>query len=224
MAVPVSDRLFRYSFSSPENARDLARNLLPSRYHHLVEEARVSVDSKSYIEAELREQLTDLLICFDRPAGDATLYLYVLVEHKSQPEHWTTFQLLRYMLAVWSDVLRHEGPEPQRLPPILPVVLYQGARRWNSPRTFEALVETAGKDDEREGPARHIPRFEPLFVNLQSLPDEHLHGGVRAVVALLFLKYLARRIDRRAGRAGAPRCDAPRGRHAGAIMIARRTS
>ena len=72
MAVPVSDRLFRYSFSSPENARDLARNLLPPRYHHLVGEARVTVDSKSYIEAELREQLTDLLICFDRPARDST--------------------------------------------------------------------------------------------------------------------------------------------------------
>ena len=28
MAIPVSDRLFRYSFSSPENARDLARNVL----------------------------------------------------------------------------------------------------------------------------------------------------------------------------------------------------
>jgi predicted transposase YdaD len=202
MAVPVSDRLFRYAFSSPENARDLARNLLPPRYHHVVEEARVSVDSKSYIEAELREQLTDLLICFDRPAGDAALYLYVLVEHKSQPEHWTTFQLLRYMLAVWSDVLRREGSEPKRLPPILPVVLYQGTREWDVPRTFEALIESADGEVPGESSAvhipHHIPRFEPLFVNLQSHPDENFHGGVRAVVALLFLKYLARRIDRTA--------------------------
>jgi hypothetical protein len=111
MAVPVSDRLFRYAFSSPENARDLARNLL---------------------------------ICFGRPAGDAALYVYVLVEHKSQPDHWTPFQLLRYMLAVWSDVLRRERPEPQRLPPLLPVVLYQGTREWNAPRTFEALIKSAG--------------------------------------------------------------------------------
>jgi hypothetical protein len=106
------------------------------------------------------------------------------------------------MLAVWSDVLRREGPDPQRLPPILPVVLYQGTREWNSPRTFEALIESAGGAVPGESPAvhipRYIPRFEPLFVNVQSLPDEHLHGGVRAVVAL-------------------------RKRHAGAIMIARRT-
>ncbi|NBC30066.1 MAG: hypothetical protein GVY29_08765, partial [Spirochaetes bacterium] len=159
MAIPVSDRLFRYSFSSPESARDLARNLLPSPYQRVVEGARVSVDNKSYIEAELREQLTDLLIRFDRPAGRSasgetsdggaarpagaparrtgrsqrrgTLYLYVLVEHKSQPERWTPFQLLRYMLAVWGDVLRRERPEPEQLPAILPVVLYQGARQWN---------------------------------------------------------------------------------------------
>ena len=92
------------------------------------------------------------------PVGDAALYLYVLVEHKSQPEHWTTFQLLRYMLAVWSDVLRREGPEAQRLPPILPVVFHQGAREWNSPRTFEALIESAGGEVPGESPAVHIPR------------------------------------------------------------------
>jgi hypothetical protein len=84
------------------------------------------------------------------------------------------------------------------------VVLYQGTREWNAPRTFEALIESAGGEVPGESPAvhipRHVPRFEPLFVNLQSLPDKHFHGGVRAVVALLFLKYLARRIDRRAAR------------------------
>ena len=104
------------------------------------------------------------------------------------------------MLAVWSDVLRREGPEAQRLPPILPVVFHQGAREWNSPRTVEALIESAGEEVPGKSPAvhipRHIPRFEPLFVNLQSLPDKHFHGGVRAVVALLFLKYLARRRNR----------------------------
>ena len=62
------------------------------------------------------------------------------------------------MLAVWSDVLRREGPEAQRLPPILPVVFHQGAREWNSPRTFEALIESAGGEVPGESPAVHIPR------------------------------------------------------------------
>ncbi|NBC28725.1 MAG: hypothetical protein GVY29_01900 [Spirochaetes bacterium] len=95
------------------------------------------------------------------------------------------------------------------MPAIIPVVLYQGTRQWNSPLSFEALVDPvpAGGDDADESRAHqdpaaqtpsHIPRFEPLFVSLQSLPDEELHGGVRTVVALLFLKYFARRIDREA--------------------------
>ena len=76
-----------------------------------------------------------------------------------------------------------------------------------APLAFEALVDIvpagpapAGGDDagsghEHSGPwphtPSHVPRFEPLFVDLQSLPDEELYGGVRTVVALLFLKYLA---------------------------------
>ena len=202
MAIPVSDRLFRYSFASKETARDLARNLLPAPYQPVVENARVKVENKSYIEAELREQFTDLLIRFDRSAGGEGLYLYVLVEHKSRPERWTTFQLLRYMLAVWSDVLKHRGPKPSRLPAILPVVLYQGARQWNFPHAFEALVAPAPGPGKAAGEpeARHIPRFEPLFVNLQGVADDELLGGVRTVVALLFLKYLSRRIDQKAAR------------------------
>jgi predicted transposase YdaD len=197
MALPVSDRLFRSSFSTPETARDLARNLLPPSYQQLIENARVSVDTKSYIEAKLREQVTDLLVRFDRRAGGEALYLYVLVEHKSRPERWTTFQLLGYMLAVWGDLLKREGPEPKSLPPIVPVVLYQGAQQWSFPRAFEALVDPNPGDEEAPP---HTPRFEPLFVNLQGLADDKLHGGVRTVVALLFLKYLARRIDQKAAR------------------------
>ncbi|MFP3959865.1 MAG: Rpn family recombination-promoting nuclease/putative transposase [Spirochaetaceae bacterium] len=108
-------------------------------------------------------------------------------------------------------VNRLSAARPVRLPPILPVVLYQGARPWNSPLAFEALVDPvpAGGDDPGESREHqdlaahtplHIPWFEPLFVNLQSLPDEDLSGGVRAVVALLFLKYLVRRVDREEGR------------------------
>ena len=104
------------------------------------------------------------------------------------------------MLAVWGDVLKGRGPKSSRLPAILPVVLYQGARRWNVPRAFEALVEPEPGKAGDEPEARHIPRFEPLFVNLQNLADDDLRGGVRTVVALLFLKYLSRRIDQKTAR------------------------
>ena len=181
------------------------------------------------------EQLTDLLIRFDPPAEDVesrrrvgapageparqtgraegagSLYLYVLVEHKSQPQRWTPFQLLRYMLAVWGDVLRRERPEPVRLPRYFrwcstrahgSGTLRSPSKRSLTPRPPAATTPASGHEHSR--PAAHtplhIPRFEPLFVNLQSLPDEELDGGVRAVVALLFLKYLARRIDREAAR------------------------
>jgi hypothetical protein len=39
------------------------------------------------------------------------------------------------------------------LPPLLPVVLYQGTREWNAPRTFEALIESAGEEVPGESPA-----------------------------------------------------------------------
>ena len=208
MDVPVYDRLFRHAFSRPDTARDLALNLLPASYRRVVANARLSLAGESFIEQDLRGRFTELLVRFDmaetepgetrgRGAKPASLYLYVLFEHKANPERWVPLQCLRYMVSLWSQERRDAEQEKEvslkRLPEIVPLVLYHGTRGWHYPLAFQSLVSAP-----RE--ARHVPRFEPLFVNLGDIPDEQLAGGVRAVVGLLFLKYLTRPVDRRVAR------------------------
>ena len=51
--------------------------------------------------------------------------IYLLFEHKSQPEHWTALQLLRYVVAGGEQYLKQHR-KAQRLPPVYPLVLYHG--------------------------------------------------------------------------------------------------
>ena len=210
-SIPIHDRVFRHAFDSPETAAELAANLLPSRYRRRIAGAAVNVSAESFVESDLRGRFTDLLIEFRRPAerttsvvsgggrgrrrarggGDDALYLYVLVDHKSQPERWVSFQLLRYIVSVWERLLR-DNERMRLLPEIVPVVLYHGLSTWRYPLQFSELVEGVS------GGVKHIPRFEPLFVDIGAMEADALQGGIRTVVALLVLKYLSRRIDEQA--------------------------
>ena len=146
MDIPVYDRLFRHAFSRPDTARDLALNLLPASYRAVAEHAPLSLAGESFIEQDLRGRFTELLVRFDmaetepvaeteraeRRAGEpASLYLYVLFEHKANPERWVPLQCLRYMVSLWSQERRNAEQEKEvslkRLPEIVPLVLYHGA-------------------------------------------------------------------------------------------------
>ena len=74
------------------------------------------------------------------------LLLYVLFEHQSKPDRWMRFRLLQYCCRIWADALRADEQRPE-LPPIVPVVFYQGERRRRHAREFAELFA----DDAERG-------------------------------------------------------------------------
>ena len=93
-------------------------------------------------------------------------------------------RLLRYMVRVWTR-WRDEHPGAQRLPPVLPVVLYHGQGRWRAERHFEALLDLPAECAEAALP--HLPRFELLVDDLTQSTDEALEGRQLTALGLLTL-------------------------------------
>lgn len=118
-----------------------------------------------------------------KPRGRGeSLYVYCLVEHKSEPDPRVAWQLLRYMVRVWARLDRErEGRGP--LPPIVPLVVYHGGQGWDAPRRFTAMVEA---------PAEILPHlldFPFGFVDVPHIPDAQLSTSPVLQVGLLILKY-----------------------------------
>ena len=44
----------------------------------------------------MRDSESDLLYAIERTAGDAPVWLYLLLEHQSKPDRWMPFRLLKY--------------------------------------------------------------------------------------------------------------------------------
>jgi predicted transposase YdaD len=126
------DKLFRALLEDPKRARGLLQDHLPPAVVAELADAPPEPLEGSFVDAALRGSQSDRL--FRVPLKDGrTAYVYALLEHKSAPDPRTPIQLLTYMARIWDRHLAEAGGAPDRLPAIIPMVIYHGRRPWTVP-------------------------------------------------------------------------------------------
>jgi len=140
----------------------------------------------AYVDSKLRHQESDLL--FAVPFKGQPLLLYLLFEHQRTVETWMVLRLLGYMVQIWQDLLKHD-PNLTRLPPIVPLVLYQGPKGWNVPVRFMDRLDMP--EDLAKQLGRYQPAFEHLLVDLSLERAEELRGDLIGRLGLSLLKAVA---------------------------------
>lgn len=70
-----------------------------------------------------------------------SIYLYLLLEFQSRPDRWMAVRSLIYQGLLWQDIVAGDGARTDgRLPPVLTVVLYNGARPWSVATNVTSLI------------------------------------------------------------------------------------
>lgn len=73
---------------------------------------------------------------------------------------------LTYLALLWEDLVRADQLTPDgRLPPVLPLVLYNGRAKWRAPMAIETLLSETPEEIE---PYR--PRFRMMVIDERGLP------------------------------------------------------
>jgi hypothetical protein len=76
-----------------------------------------------------------------RGGGGGDTYLLLLLEFQSTPDRWMALRALVYVGLLWQHLVREKLLPPDgRLPPVLPVVVYNGDPRWAMPLALHELV------------------------------------------------------------------------------------
>jgi len=135
----------------------------------------------TFVDADLQEHFSDLLYSIPLRLGE-TVYVYLLFEHKSYPDKWVAFQLLRYMVRIWDQQLHEDANRP--LTPIIPLVVYHGRAKWTMGADFASLFT---------GPAAlraYWPDFQYQLSDLSAYNDEEIQGTIWLRVFLLILKHI----------------------------------
>ncbi|MEW6744747.1 MAG: Rpn family recombination-promoting nuclease/putative transposase [Planctomycetota bacterium] len=185
------DNLTRSVFENPRHMRDLLRMVLPHKLVAALDLRTLELCPGSYVDRELKDLQSDLLFSVAaRERGHALVY--VLLEHKSWIDRWLPLQLLGYIVRIW-ERWRKAHPRERLLPPVLPVVLYHGRRRWRSPRSLSEIIDCAWVGSSIE----FLPELRILLEDLNVRPDGELErAGTAAVrLALLLLKHASYSAD-----------------------------
>jgi len=129
--------------------------------------------SESWVDDQLRGSLADVVLKVPLRGGSSA-FVVCLVEHKRNEEPWALLQILRYLVLLFEHFAKRAPAG--RLPVVVPLVVYNGARAWLGARRFRDLF---GSTDV---PRRRLVNFEPIFIDLghepiSSLSRHHLLKG-----------------------------------------------
>ncbi|MEZ4725595.1 MAG: Rpn family recombination-promoting nuclease/putative transposase [Caldilineaceae bacterium] len=191
------DAFFKQYLSHPQVATDFLRHHLPATVVQQVDLAHLHLIKGTFIDERLRSHFSDL-IYRTQTKGQTPLALALLFEHKSYPDEWVDFQVLRYLVNFWQQELdeivaeRTKAENPRNLPkrrqtPILVLLVYHGKEEWKVSLRFARHL--AGLSDPNselsKALAPYIPDFQPHFVNLTAMSDEAIRGEI--MTRLFFL-------------------------------------
>ena len=121
------DAFIKWYFEHPEARVDFVRGYLPDEIADSVDISKLELDKTTYVDQSLQKSFSDIVIKTFLKNGNEAL-IYFLIDHKSYPDKWSPFQLLRYMVRIWEKYLygQKHDLQPKYLPFIFPVMLYHG--------------------------------------------------------------------------------------------------
>jgi hypothetical protein len=136
------DSFFKSVFGDVRNAAEVLRTALPPQVSAHIDWDSLQVVKASFVDDALKQRHGDLMYLARLTQGGEA-FLWVLFEHQSSVEPWMGWRMLRMMVDTL-DAWRVQHPEATRLPPVLPVVLYQGATPWTAPVIVRGAVRAVG--------------------------------------------------------------------------------
>ena len=174
------DASYKLLFSHARMVADLLRGFVPADWVEQLDLESLERVSGSYVSADLRDRHNDVV--WRLRWGPRWLYVYLLIEFQSSVDRWMAARISTYVGLLHQDLIKAEQLSPNGLlPPVLPIVLYNGARPWSSPTSLTELLEP---------PPSGLERFQPtasyLLLQERSYGAEALAKQERNLVAALF--------------------------------------
>ena len=191
------DHSYKLLFSHPEMVRDLLLGFVHEAWVAELDFSTLQRVNTSYISEDLRRREDDLIWRVRR--ADDWMYIYLLVEFQSQPDPWMAMRMLVYVGLFYQDLIKDgDFSDNRKLPPVFPLVLYNGEKSWKAAETTAELIEALPGGlvdyrpdlrylliDENRYAGQALPVTENLAAALFQLENSQVPEELRAMVKTL---------------------------------------
>lgn len=173
------DASYKLLFSYPEVVRDLVTGFIPDDWLHNLDYATLEKVPGNYVTDDLRARADDVI--WRVRADGKWVYLYLLIEFQSQVDFWMPIRIMTYVGLLYQDLIRRNDVLPgKQLPPVLPVVLYNGSNRWTAETDIGNMIPRA--------PGMvggYLPKLKYLLIDENTYTDEQLSQAKNLVAAII---------------------------------------
>lgn len=139
------DRLHHRLFSHPEVIEDLLRQVIRKLrpiggpWIDELDWSTLKIENGVATSGRLDRRISDIV--WSIAWRGSPLYLILLIEFQSQPDRFMALRQLTYLSLFYESLVKAKRLDPEgRLPPALPVCLYNGDQPWRAPDRLESLI------------------------------------------------------------------------------------
>ena len=175
------DSSYKFLFSNPELVRDLIMGFIPDEWLQSLDYSTLEKVPGSYISEDFQQREDDIV--WKVKVGGDWVYLYLLMEFQSSVDKYMALRMMVYIGLLYQDLIkRGEVLDDGRLPPILPIVLYNGSQKWTAATNIRELIPVVPGLVSQYSPA-----LQYLLIDENNYTDSELaslHNLVAAVFRL----------------------------------------
>ena len=140
------DAGYKKLFSHPRLVADFLRGFVPEDWVQQLDFTTLEKLGSNYVSTSglYRDGVLWRLRLKDRAAHGDWVYICIMLEFQSSSDYWMPLRLLTYISLFYQQLIANEQLKyGAKLPPVFPVVIYNGTPRWTAPLQLNELINTA---------------------------------------------------------------------------------
>ena len=176
------DNSYKNLFSHSRMVEDLLKGFVLEEWVQKLDFSTLKRVNSSYVSDDLRDRTDDIV--WKVRWGDDWLYVYILLEFQSTVDRWMAVRIMTYIGLLYQDLIKDKQfTAGKMLPPVLPIVLYNGDSEWKAATNIDDLIHSIPG-----GLAKYQPNLRYLLLSEREYADRDLKELNNLVAALFRLE------------------------------------
>ena len=172
------DSHYKDLFSNPILVMELLKSFVDEDFISDLDFKTLKKLNTSFVTRKYRSREADVI--YQLYFKNEPVYIYILLEFQSTVDKVMSLRMLEYVVEFYQDI--YKTLKPKYFPPVFPILLYNGDKKWNASERFRDLIAPTSI------PVEYLPDFRYYKIAINEIPKERLLKIKNAVSAIFFVE------------------------------------